>query len=214
MERLYALIFMLVGWFTVVGQYIVSKAHSLPGTIDYLSYFTILSNILVAATFTVAVLFPASRAGRFLLRPSVAMATAVYITVTGLVFYFLLSSLYVLDGWTKHFDHLLHYIMPPAFVLFWLLFVPKGTLHLRTVPWMMLPPLAYGAWTLFHGALSGFYPYPFIDVSALGYPRVMLHIVEFVFVFAFVGVVYVFIDRIIHHIGIQSEPAPDAVQTA
>ena len=71
--------------------------------------------------------------------------------------------------------------MPPAFVLFWLLFIPKGSLHLRTVPWMMLPPLLYGAWALFHGAVTGWYPYPFIDVGKLGYPLVFLHIIEFVF---------------------------------
>ena len=146
MERLYALIFTLVGWFTIIGQYVVSSEHTLAGTIDYFSYFTILSNVLVTASFTVAALAPESRLGRFLLRPTTAMATAVYISVTGIAFYLLLSSLYDLHGWTKHFNHLLHYVMPPAFVLFWLLFIPKGTLHLRTVPWMMLPPLLYGAW--------------------------------------------------------------------
>ncbi|HET7714101.1 MAG TPA: Pr6Pr family membrane protein [Bauldia sp.] len=208
MERLYALIFMLLGWFTVIGQYVVGHAHTVAGTIDYFSYFTILSNILVAATFTAAAVAPDARAGRLLLRPTVAMATAVYITVTGLTFYFLLSSLYALEGWTKHFDHLLHYVMPPAFVLFWLLFVPKGTLHLRNVPWMMVPPLLYGAWTLVHGAIADWYPYPFVDVSKLGYPRVLLHIVEFVFIFAFAGVIYVFLDRVIHHLGIQSHGDP------
>lgn len=210
MERLYALVFMLVGWFTIIGQYLVGHAHTLPGTVDFLSYFTILSNILVASTFTAAALAPESSPGRFLLHPTVALATAVYITVTGLTFYFLLASLYRLRGWTEHFDHLLHYVMPPAFVLFWLLFVPKGTLHLRNVLPMMLPPLLYGAWTLFHGALTGWYPYPFIDAGKLGYAIVTLHIVEFVFFFGFAGIAFVILDRMIHHYGIQSAPAPSA----
>ena len=214
MERVYALIFTLVGWFSVIGQYVVSSQHTLAGTIDFLSYFTILSNGLVAATFTVAAVAPTSGAGRFLLRPTTAMATAVYISVTGITFYLLLSSLYHLQGWTEQFDHLLHYVMPPAFVLFWLLFIPKGALHLRTVPWMMLPPLLYGAWTLVHGAITGWYPYPFIDVGKLGYPLVFLHIVEFVFGFGFAGVVYVFLDRLIHHLGIQSAPAATALRPA
>ena len=214
MEQLYALIFTLVGWFTVVGQYVVSNEHTLASTIDYFSYFTILSNALVAATFTVAALAPDSGAARFLLRPTTAMATAVYISVTGITFYLLLSSLYDLHGWTKHFNHLLHYVMPPAFVLFWLLFIPKGTLHLRTVPWMMLPPLGYGAWTLFHGAVTTWYPYPFIDAGKLGYSLVLLHIVEFVFAFGFAGVVYVFLDRVIHHLAIQSAPATSAARPA
>jgi hypothetical protein len=210
MERLYALIFTLVGWFTIVGQYVVGHEHTLAGTIDFFSYFTILSNALVAMTFTAAAVAPDSRVGRFLLSPTVAMATAVYITVTGLTFYFMLASLYHLQGWTEHFDHLLHYVMPPAFVMFWLLFVPKGILHLRNVLWMMLPPLLYGAWTLFHGAVTGWYPYPFIDASKLGYGIVFLHIIEFVFFFGFAGIVFVILDRMIHHYGIQSAPAPSA----
>ncbi len=207
MERTYAGIFAGAGWFAVIGQYVVSATHTFAGTVDYFSYFTILSNILVAATLTAAAVSPNAEPARFLLRPTVAMATAVYITITGLTYYFVLSDLSTLEGWTKHFDHLLHYVMPPGFVMFWLLFVEKGALHLRNVLWMMVPPLVYGAWTLIHGALSGFYPYPFVDVTKLGYPRVFLNIIEFVFIFGFAGVVCVFIDRLIHHLGIQSEPA-------
>lgn len=206
MERIYASIFAAVSWCAVIGQYVVSATHTVSGTIDYLSYFTILSNILVATTFTAAALAPGSRVALFLLRPQVAMATAVYITVTGITYYLLLSSLYDLVGWERVFDHLLHYVVPPAYVLFWLVFVPKGRLHLRNVIWMLLPPLGYGAWTLFHGALSGFYPYPFVDVTKLGYPQVFIHIVEFVFFFSLAGVVYTIIDRIIGRLGAQANP--------
>lgn len=208
MARLYAFVFMLVGWFSVIGHYVQkSSFHSLAGTLDYLSYFTMLSNTLAAATFTAAALFADTRAGRFLLSPPMAMATAVYISVTGLVFYFLLSRLYDIHGWEARYDHLLHYVMPPAYVLFWLLYMPKGSLHLQNVQGVMVPPLIYGGWTLFHGSWSGFYPYPFIDVSKLGYANVFAHIVEFVFFFAFIAVVFVFLDRLIHHFGLQSAPA-------
>lgn len=210
MARLYAFVFMLVGWFSVIGHYIEKlDFHSVAGTINYLSYFTMLSNTLVAATFTAAALFPDSRAGRFLLSPPVAMATAVYISITGLVFYFLLSRLYVIDGWEARYDHLLHYVMPPAYVLYWLLYIPKGWLHLQMVPRVIVPPLIYGIWTLVHGALSGFYPYPFINAARIGYANVFTHIAEFVLVFALAATVFVFLDRLIHHYELQSEPAPD-----
>jgi hypothetical protein len=115
----------------------------------------------------------------------------------------------VIHGWEARYDHLLHYVMPPAYVLFWLLYIPKGSLHLHNVPAIMVPPLTYGGWTLLHGAFSGFYPYPFVNVAKIGYDSVLTHIVEFVFVFAFAGVVFVVLDRLIHHYGLQSEPAPD-----
>jgi hypothetical protein len=214
MARLYAFVFMLVGWFSVIGHYIAKQDfHSLAGTVDYFSYFTMLSNTLVAATFTAAALLPDSRAGRFLLSPPVAMATAVYISITGLVFFFLLSGLYVIHGWEARYDHLLHYVMPPAYVLFWLLYIPKGSLHLHNVPAIMVPPLTYGGWTLLHGAFSGFYPYPFVNVAKIGYESVLTHIVEFVFVFAFAAVVFVVLDRLIQHFGLQSAPARDVDRT-
>ena len=54
--------------------------------------------MLVAATFTAAAIAPQSAIGRFLLRPKVAVATALYIAVTCIVYYFLLSGLLHLNG--------------------------------------------------------------------------------------------------------------------
>lgn len=198
--RTYATAFAAVGWFAVIGQYFASHVASPSGATDYLSYFTIQSNILVAATLTFAALAPSSSVGAFLLKPPVATATALYITVTGLVYYFLLSSLYHLSGWTLRFDHLLHYVMPPAFVGFWVLFVPRGALHLKVVPSLLVPPLLYGGYTLVHGALSDWYPYPFVDVTKLGYERVFRNIGEFVVFFSLVGAIYVLADRVIAHV--------------
>ena len=200
MKRTYAGIFALVGWFAVIGQYVVGHAGSLAGTVNYLSYFTILSNILVAATLTAAAVAPSSRPGRFLLAPPVALATAVYITVTGLTYYFILSSLYHLEGWTKHFDHLLHYVMPPAFILFWLVAVTKGRLHLGNVAWMLVPPLVYAGWTLLHGPLSGFWPYPFIDLPKIGWPHFLRNVAEFIVFFSLVGSIYALVDRVVGHL--------------
>lgn len=196
MKRTYAGLFAAVGWFAVIGQYFVAHAGTLAGVVDYLSYFTILSNILVATTLTSVAIAPRSRPADFLTWPPVAMATAVYITVTGLTFYFILSRLYDLEGWTRHLDHLLHYVMPPAYVVFWLAFVRKGTLRLRHVVWMLAPPLIYAGWTVVHGAFSGFYPYPFVDISKLGYPKFFRNVGEFIVFFSLVGSICVLIDRL------------------
>lgn len=168
MKRVYAAGFALVGWFAVVGQYVASHSGSVASTIDYLSYFTILSNILVTATLTSAALAPRSVAGRYLLRPGVATAAAVYITVTGLTYWLILSSLYDLGGWVLFFDRLLHYVMPPAYVVFWLVFVPKGRLELGVAAWALIPPMLYAVYTFVHGPWTGFYPYPFVDVPKIG----------------------------------------------
>jgi hypothetical protein len=197
MQRIYAGLFAIVGWFAVVGQYFASHDDSLASTVDYLSYFTILSNVLVAATLSCAALAPRSSLGRFLLKPSTATAAAAYITITGLTYYFILSSLYRLEDWVLIFDRLLHYVMPPAYVLFWLLFIPKGSLKFGAAAWMLVPPLVYAAYTFVHGPWTGFYPYPFVDVTTLGVGPVARNVIEFVVFFFLTGVFYVAIDRIV-----------------
>jgi hypothetical protein len=200
MKRVYAAIFAALGWFAVIGQYFNAYFDVPGGIFNYVSFFTILSNILVATTLTSVALAPDSAFGRFLARPAVASTTALYITVTGLVYYFLLAALYDLEGWTKHFDHILHYVVPPAYVLFWAIWIPKGTLSLRNVPAMLLPPLLYGVYTLLRGPLADWYPYPFIDAATLGYPHTFRNIAEFIVFFALMGSVYVLADHLIARI--------------
>jgi len=196
-SRIYAGGFALVGWFAVVGQYFASHDASLSSTIDYLSYFTILSNILVATILTSAALAPQSAIGRLLARPGVALAAAVYISVTGLTYFLILSSLYDLKGWVLFFDRLLHYVMPPAYVIFWLAFVPKGELRLSAAVWGLIPPIAYAVYTFVHGPWTGFYPYPFVDVPKIGVWHTARNVLEFVVFFYVMGIFYVALDRLI-----------------
>lgn len=197
MKRVYAGVFALVGWFAVVGQYFASHADSLSSTIDYFSYFTVLSNILVAATLTAAALAPRSAVGSCLLKPGVAVATAVYISVTGLTYYLILSSLYHLEGWVLFFDRLLHYVMPPAYVLFWLVFIAKGELRLSAAAWALIAPIAYAVYTFVHGPWTGFYPYPFIDLPKIGVWNTARNVLQFVVFFYVMGIAYVALDRLI-----------------
>jgi hypothetical protein len=44
-------------------------------------------------------------------------------------------------------------------------------------------PLVYLVWTLLHGAVTGWYPYPFVDVADLGYPRALINIAGLVVAF-------------------------------
>jgi hypothetical protein len=195
-KRYYAALVAAVAWFAVIGQYL----NSTTTTGNYFSYFTILSNVLVALITTAAALGPESAFGRFLNRPPVATATALYITVTGLVYFFILAPLYHLTGWVLFFDQVLHYVVPPAYVLFWLIFVPKGMLGLRNIAWMLIFPLAYGAYTLLRGPLVDWYPYPFIDATQLGYPKTLRNIGEFTLFFAFMGSIYVLVDHVLGHL--------------
>ncbi|MGC3777767.1 Pr6Pr family membrane protein, partial [Escherichia coli] len=73
----------------------------------------------------------------------------------------------------------------------WIFFVPVFQASLKKALLWLVYPLGYLMVTLWRGALSGFYPYPFIDVNALGYPRVILNAT--LLFGAFVGLMALFI---------------------
>jgi hypothetical protein len=63
----------------------------------------------------------------------------------------------------------LHYVSPVATLLLWLVFGPRPRITGVTVAGALVWPVLWVGWTLAHGAVTGWYPYPFLDVSDLGY---------------------------------------------
>lgn len=198
--RLYRALFAGVGWFAVALQYgvtITSNPDRSAGelTLNFFSYFTILSNILAALALTAPVVAPNTRPGRWFAGEAVRAALAMYIVVVGVVYHFLLAPTWNPQGLALLGNSLLHYVMPSAFVLDWLLFAPKGRLNWKDPARWLIFPLVYGGWTLLHGALSGWWPYPFVDVGALGLGRVLLNFVGLLTFFLIVGLAVVTLDR-------------------
>jgi hypothetical protein len=182
--RIYRLIGAALAWFALLAQFPITVAQSglVTGTIIYFSFFTILSNLLVALAFT-APLLPGNQLG-FFLRPAVRTAIAVYILVVSAIFITLLRKLFHPVGLGYYVNILLHYIDPPFYLIDWLLFVPKRGLRFGTIPAMLIFPLLFAAWTLLHGAATGWYPYPFMDAAKFGYQRVFINILFLAALFA------------------------------
>ncbi len=199
-KDLYRLAAGSIGFF-VVGMHYWQLVHDLSGaalltmTVHFFSFFTILSNILAACALLAPLAAPNSRVGRFLARPSVRTAIAGYLIVVGVVYYALLRNIGHAQGWTLIFERALHYLTPPLFVLDWLLFVPKGPVDWKVGVLSLGFPLLYVVWTLTHGALTGWYPYPFLDVSELGYPRALRNIAGLTLAFLVLELALVGISR-------------------
>ncbi|MGH7026124.1 Pr6Pr family membrane protein [Brevundimonas sp.] len=200
MARLYRAAFACVGWFALILQYVLALIdETQPSlglmTLNYFSFFTILSNILVALALTGPALSPGSRLGRWAASEGVRAAVAMYIVVVGMTYHFLLAATWNPQGWTLVGNNLLHYVMPIAFVVDWLAFTPKGRLRwIDPVKWL-IPVLIYGAWTLLHGTLSGWWPYWFVDADKLGLGTVMAYFAGLLVFFLIVGLIIVAIDR-------------------
>ena len=175
--RIYAAAGALLGWFALLLQLYLILAQSPAGAlamlgtvITYFSFFTILTNILVALVFTAIVVAPGNRTGAVFL-PSFGAGRH-----GGLHRYRRASSTgYCCGnyGIPRARSGLPTYFCMPSFrlgyVVYWLLFAPRTGLRWKdAVGWLAYPGV-YLVYILARGAVSGLYPYPFVDVKVLGY---------------------------------------------
>ena len=159
----------------ITGASVLVEAAEPPSLVTrvvrFMSYFTIQSNILVLLT-TWGLVRTADRDGTWW---RIARLDAIAgITVTGVVHWFFLRPILHLQGWSAFADKLLHVLVPVMAVLGWALFGPR-----RRVSWSLLAtalvwPVLWLAYTLGYGAVTGWYPYPFLDVGVLGYGSVLI----------------------------------------
>ena len=172
------------------------------------SYFTIQSNLLVAVT-AVQLARDPLRDGRWW-RP-VRLAAVVGITVTGLVHFFLLRPLLDLQGPNALADVLLHLVVPLLGVGGWLLAGPRPRWSSRDAAVALLWPVLWLVWTVAVGALSGWVPYPFLDVEAEGGPAVALTCVGVTVLFLLLIAALLALDRRLPSVPVRrSAPRPRA----
>ncbi|MEW9305570.1 Pr6Pr family membrane protein [Labrys neptuniae] len=198
--RLFAAMIALIAGAAVLLQVLLGieavqarGGSALEGVILVFSYFTVLTNTLVAIVSGASALL-GERDG-LLTRPGTRAAVAIYIFVVGVIFAALLTGLRPMSGLTLAVDTVLHRVVPVLYVLYWLLFVPKGRLSWRDPLAWMLYPLLYVAYSLLYGALTGRYLYPFADVTVLGYGGALANGLVILAGFLALGLIVVAIDQ-------------------
>jgi hypothetical protein len=192
----------IIGWLALLLQFYLainkylSMGRSMAGSvIQLLSYFTILTNLLVALSLTVILIQPRSGLGAFFAKPSVSTSIAVYITVVGLVYNLVLRPLWKPEGLDQIADELLHSVIPLMYIIYWLILVPKGSLKWKQLVWGLAYPLVYSVYALIRGDLTGLYPYPFMDVLVHGYYTVFSNMLVVLAVFLLISLIFLFVDR-------------------
>jgi hypothetical protein len=166
------LAFAALGIVAITYQYADRDGN--PGffTANFFSFFTIESNILaVVALALAAVARPDERSFAFeVFRGAVVL----YMAITGVVFAIFLSGLQEqLQTAIPWVDFVVHKLLPAVLVADWLLDPPRYRLPLRLALAWLAFPLAYVTYTLIRGSYVDWYPYPFLDVSDLGYGGVL-----------------------------------------
>lgn len=166
------IIIALVTWAALLLQFylqIVNRTTAFSeAVIRYFSYFTILTNLLVAVSYT-SLLLKDRKSERFFKQPSVLTAVTVYILIVGFVYNLVLRSQWNPQGLQLLADNLLHTVTPLFALLYWIIYVPAKDISWKQTPAWMLYPLFYLVYVIIRGSFSNFYPYFFIDVSKLGY---------------------------------------------
>jgi hypothetical protein len=139
---------------------------------NQLFYFTIQSNLMIAVTTLLLAFRPARTSPVF---RAFRLAGLAGIVITAVVYHAVLAGLAHLTGLSLVTDQLLHSVVPAMAVVGWLLFGPRrrGTWRLPVLS--LAYPLLYLVLTLIRGPLVDWYPYPFVDVDHLGYPRVLVN---------------------------------------
>ncbi|MCH5190696.1 MAG: Pr6Pr family membrane protein [Oscillospiraceae bacterium] len=196
-KSVYRLLFLICCEAGIILQYgFVSDLHS----IAMLScYYTIISNVICFLYFSyLLVARPKSE------RPVVKGAITMCIALTGIVYHLLLSGAMESSGYTGAAltvaNQILHTVVPLMVFFDYLFFTPKGSFKsLDPLMWTLIP-IAYLIFAMVRAEVSsatftGFgkpsrYPYPFMDVDAIGAGKVALII--FIITVAYIAMGYLF----------------------
>ncbi|HEY0701878.1 MAG TPA: Pr6Pr family membrane protein [Candidatus Acidoferrales bacterium] len=175
----YRLGFALLTLAALIVQFLTSRAHPPFSPLNFFSFLTTLSNLLGVLVFLGVGLGARRTLAVDLLRGAVTL----YLFVGFLVYVLLLSDipLGILQPWV---NAVLHYVMPIAVAVDWVLSPPRHRLHSRQASLWLALPFVFVIYSEIRGANIGWYPYPFLDPGKVGgYGGVMAYCAVIMLVF-------------------------------
>jgi hypothetical protein len=198
MKRNLALVFALIGWFAIIGQFVLSIENRIApvaeAVIRFFSYFTIQVNILVAVYFT-CLLLPAGKRPKIIDKPGTLTAITTYITIVGLTYQVALRHVWKPEGMQFVVNELLHSVIPVLVIIFWWLYKNMTQVrYVQILKWAIYP-LAYLGYSLIRGSIVDFYPYYFIDVIQLGMTQTLINAGIVTILFFVIAALFVFIGK-------------------
>lgn len=169
----YKVLFALLGFGAVVTEIAVIMERGRFNPVNFFSYFTIETNILVFITLLLSAI--AVALGKNSKLDVLRSAVTVYILIVGIGFSLLLAGMEGLTLTAVPWDNtVLHYILPAAVLVDFLIDRPKRKLAFRKSLGWLLFPVAYVVYSLVRGSMTGWYPYPFLNPETSGYVSVVV----------------------------------------
>jgi hypothetical protein len=196
MKKTLSLLFALITWFAIITQYVLMMDNRVTSitesSIRFFSFFTILTNSLVAIYFSGLLL-----KAKFTQKSGTLTAITVYITIVGIVYQIALRHIWDPQGMQWVVDELLHTVIPILVILFWCFYEisSRSINYTRIFSWALYPVIYFG-FVLVRGHFSGFYPYPFINVSKIGLANTLLNASILIMVFGAVSALFIFLGKL------------------
>lgn len=156
------------------------------------SYFTIWTNLLVAGVSGLLAARPRHDGPVF---RALRLDSLLCVVVTALTVQLVLTEYVPPDPAGRVADVLTHTVTPAATVLVWALVGPRPRITWRTCAGALVLPVVWNVWTFAHGAVIGWYPYPFLDAGRLGLPGALLGAATVVALGTALGVVLRLLER-------------------
>lgn len=190
-RTVYAISLAVITWITVALQLELMTGSVL----NFISYFTIQCNLLIAISLTCVALMPRSAPEKFFSQLSVQTAIALYIFIVAFVYNMVLRRLHHWEGLQWWVDNLLHVVIPVMYLVYWFLYRTRGVIARKdSVKWILFPA-AYLVYTLIRGSMVHWYPYPFLNAINLGYERVLMNIAVMLSIFLMAGIILIAFTR-------------------
>lgn len=159
---------------------------------QFVSYFTNQSNLAFAIVVVLGVAWSGHRAARW---DDLRGAVTFYLAMTGIIYALLVAPLDELLRWDIGWTGIvLHRIAPVAAVADWVLAPRSDRSSARRILWWQVYPIAYLLVTWLRGAITGWYPYEFLDPKASSWPQVLATTV-------FVLVAFLAVATLLHLVG-------------
>lgn len=156
-------------------------------------YFTLLTALAAAVLFGRAAITGRAPGDQGL------SALALSLALVAGVYHLFLSELWDPPGIHRWADIGLHAVLPAGSALIWLWRAPGMRLGLADPARWLVWPAAYGVYAILRGALTGAYPYPFLDPRVAGIGAVVTNVAGIALAAALTGWAMWAIARLMRH---------------
>ncbi len=187
----YRIIFAGLGLITLIITAVIGAEFFLFSLIS----FTMQTNLMVSIWWILAIIWHNKPEKLKKISGLLKGAFTLYITVTFVIFALLLSIFYQPTGFEAFMNLVVHYIVPIAFIIDWLLTEKDIKYKWTYLLYFMAYPLCYLVFSQIYGDITRNYLYYFLDISTLGGLAFALYVIFLIAFFIAVGSLYIAINR-------------------